>query len=381
MKFLLLHGYSEKYGFESIRLKQWLTRLNEYGFSVDDYICPMPVKGMRLPWHKLDYNWKTADKHLMSFYEEFAKKCDQYDVLINFGALNLHPQFLEQLSITKILIFRDDPESSDYFSKPIALFHDICAIGNIAEIDQYIKWGHKNVFWLPNGFWIDDYDPELTEEKLFSINRDVDVSIMCERLTQYRKKNLDKYTTAFPQGKYYGKGWPSGFLPESERVNLLQRTKIGINIHNSTGPINFRTFYLPANGIMQICDNKSHLAKIFELDKEVVGYDSIEEAIDKTHHYLNNPEKRLEIAIAGYRRTINNYNEIECFKRIVEAVERFVGDNENIKTNELPLKIVGKANIIEKGSQLLKVCFSDVVFKTKNFYNHKLPRFLGKLHK
>ncbi|MEY4572920.1 MAG: hypothetical protein RLZ10_2181 [Bacteroidota bacterium] len=381
MKFLLLHGYSEKYGFEAKRVKQWLTRLNEYGFSIDDYICPMPVKGMRLPWHKLDYNWKTADKNLMAFYEEFAKKCQQYDVLINFGALNLHPQFLEQLSIIKILLFRDDPESTEYFSKPIALYHDICAIGNIAEIDQYIKWGHKNVFWLPSGFWLDDYDHELTEEKLFSINRDVDVSILCERLTQYRKKNLDKYTAAFPQGKYYGKGWPNGFLPESERVNLLQRTKIGVNIHNSTGPINFRTFYLPANGIMQICDNKSHLAKIFELDKEVVGFDSIEEAIDKTHYYLNNSEKRLEIALAGYRRTVNNYNEIACFKMILAAVERFVADNENIKRSELSLKKVGNANIIVKGSQLLKVCISDFVFKTKNAFNHKLPRLLGKLQK
>lgn len=381
MKFLLLHGYSEEYGFDSIRVKQWIKRLNVYGFTVDDYICPMSIKGMRLPWHKLDYSWKTANKDLLLFYEDLARKCEQYDVLINFGAINLHPQFLEQLSIIKILIFRDDPESSSYFSKPIALFHDICAIGNIAEINQYIKWGHKNVFWLPNGFWIDDYNPELTEEQLFSINRDVDVSIICERLTQYRKKNLDKYTSAFPKGSYYGKGWPSGFLPEAERVNLLQRTKIGINIHNSTGPINFRTFYLPANGIMQICDNKSHLSKVFELDKEVIGYDTIEEAIDKTHYYLNNPEKRLEIAISGYRRTIEDYNELECFKRIVEAVEQFVGDNEIIRTRDCPQNKPGEVNTIEKGRQLLKVCFSDVVFKTKNFYNHKLPRFLGKLHK
>jgi len=381
MKILLLHGYSEMYGFDSIRIKQWLARLNEYGFSVDDYICPMHVKGMRMPWHKLDYSWKTANKDLMSFYEDLAVKCDQYDVLINFGAINLHPQFLEQLPIIKVLIFRDDPESSDYFSKPIALFHDICAIGNIAEIDQYVKWGHKNVFWLPTGFWIDDYDPELTEEQLFSINKDVDVSIMCERLTQYRKKNLDKYTAAFPKGAYYGKGWPNGFLAESKRVNLLQRTKIGINIHNSTGPINFRTFYLPANGILQICDNKSHLAKIFELDKEVIGYDSIEEAIEKTHYYLNNPEKRLEIAIAGYRKTIINYNEIECFKQIVEAVERFVKNNENIRTNEFQLNNIRKPNTVEKVIQLLKVCLFDVVFKIKNFYKHKLPRFLGKLYK
>ncbi len=60
----------------------------------------------------------------------------------------------------------------------------------------------------------------------------------------------------------------------------MQRTRVGINIHNSTGPINFRTFYLPANGVLQICDNKSHLGRIFELGREVVGYQEIAEAIE-----------------------------------------------------------------------------------------------------
>ena len=89
----------------------------------------------------------------------------------------------------------------------------------------------------------------------------------------------------------HGAGWPKGFLPEKERVPLLQRTKIGVNIHNSTGPINFRTYYLPANGVMQICDNKKHLPMVFELNKEVVGFDSIEEAIDLCRYYLEHDEE------------------------------------------------------------------------------------------
>jgi len=375
MKYLILHGYSDNYGFESIRVKKWIERMNQGGFVVDDFVLPIPIKGMRLPWHKLDYAWNASDPALLRFYEELAKTCENYDVLINFGAINLHPGFLEQLSIIKVLLFRDDPESTEYFSKPVALYHDLCAVGNIAEVDAYKSWGHKHAFWLPNGFWNDDHDPNASYNDIFSSIRDVDVTILCERLTQYRKKNLDKYTKAFPHGEYYGKGWPKGFLPESERIPLLKRTKIGINIHNSTGPINFRTFYLPANGVLQICDNKSHLGKIFQLDKEVIGYENIEEAIEKTRYYLDHESARLEIAQAGYQRTMKEYNEIECFRKIDVAVRSFKDE----KLEQNPAPAIKEITIPQHPyhqvvKRFIEAAFKDLVFKTNNFFTHKLPR-------
>ena len=379
MKILILHGYSNQYGFDSIRLTKWIERLNGYGFYVDDYVCPLAIKGMRMPWHKLNYTWQSSDRILIEFYEKLANKCNEYDVLINFGAINLHPNFLEQLSIIKVLVFRDDPESTKYFSEPVALFHDICAIGNIAEINKYKSWGHKYVTWLPNGFWEDDFDSNLKIDELFSIERDVDVSILCERLTQYRKRNLDKFTKAFPKGEYYGKGWPNGFLPEMDRVKLIQRSKIGINIHNSTGPINFRTFYLPANGVLQICDNKSYLGKIFELDKEVIGYNNIEEAIEKTNYYLNNETERLKIARAGFIRTMKDYNEKECFNRIIEAVNLFKLDHiKQAEKSHLVTISNSKKNKIEVLFKFIRMLAEDLRFKTDNFVKHKLPRLFGK---
>jgi hypothetical protein len=112
-------------------------------------------------------------------------------------------------------------------------------------------------------------------------------------------------------------------LPESERVPLLQKTKIGVNIHNSTGPINFRAFYLPANGVLQICDNKSHLGKMFELGKEVAGYDDIDEAIELCRYYLAHDAERREIAAAGFERAVRDYNEVASFRSVVTAVEEF----------------------------------------------------------
>jgi hypothetical protein len=257
----------------------------------------------------------------LRLYEKIADAITEADVLINYGGVNLHPEFLAALPCLTVLGFFDDPESSALFSRPVAAAHDLCMVGNVASLDDYAAWGARKVQWWPHGFRADEFDPGLTEERIRHGLRDVGVTLLCERVTEWRRRAVDKFALAFPEGVYRGPGWPQGFLPEPERVPLLQRTRIGINIHNSTGPINFRTFYLPANGVLQVCDNRSHLGRVFEVGKEVVGYESIDEAIDLCRYYLAHEEERVEIAVAGWRRALRDYNEVEAFRRVVRAVE------------------------------------------------------------
>jgi spore maturation protein CgeB len=322
LRHLLGHSYAHDGAFGLAWMEAWATRLRAAGFSLDLVQLGLDVPGRRLPFPELDRQWKRGDARLMRLYESLARRLESYDVLINAGALNLHPEFLCRLPVTTVLQFNDDPESA-YASRPVAAAHDLCCIGNIAEVDTYRSWGVRNVHWIPVGFRTADYDPLLTEAKILEGERDVDVSLLCERLTAYRRRNVDTFAAAFPQGIFRGPGWPGGFLPEAERIPLLQRTKVGINMHNSTGPINFRTFYLPANGVLQICDNKSHLGGVFALGEEVIGYDSVNEAIDLCRYYLAHEEERRAIAAAGWRRTMRDYNEVEAFKRMENVVADF----------------------------------------------------------
>lgn len=178
----------------------------------------------------------------------------------------------------------------------------------------------KFVTW-PVGFFADDYDRSLSREDILSGQRDIEIIMICDRNAPWRMNRVDSFASAFPQGAYYGEGWPKGFLPEAERVPILQRSRIGINIHNSTGPINFRTYYLPANGVMQICDNKSHLRCLFELNKEVIGFDNIDEAVELCRYYLTHDEERRQIAAAGWERALRDYNEVACFRLMLRYVE------------------------------------------------------------
>ena len=103
-------------------------------------------------------------------------------------------------------------------------------------------------------------------------------------------------------------------------LRVYRTAKIGLNLHNSTGPINMRTFALPANGIMQICDNKYFLGHIFTLGKEVVGYCDIEEVPELVAYYLKNDTARNAIAQAGFERTWRDYNEVAIWERQMHQI-------------------------------------------------------------
>lgn len=302
------------------RVEAWLARLRAHGIAADGFCLTLNPPGPCLYWPELDERWKRGDRELLSMYERLARSLESYEVFLNWNGINLHPDFVQQLRVFRAYACFDDPESSEILSRPVAGAYDLALVGNIAEVDTYRQWGVKEARHWPLGFFSEDCNPSLTKEEILRGSRDVDISLLCERTSSWRRERLDKFAAAFPQGAYFGNGWPNGFLPERHRVPLLQRTRIGINIHNSTGPINFRTFMLPANGVMQVCDNKGHLGKLFELGEEVVGFDSIEEAIGLCRYYLDHDEARRAIAAAGWERAHRDYNEVAVFRLMLRYV-------------------------------------------------------------
>jgi hypothetical protein len=53
----------------------------------------------------------------------------------------------------------------------------------------------------------------------------------------------------------------------------------------------------------------------------ILRANSIEEAIDLTKYYLSHEEELRQIAANGWRRAIDDYNEVAVFKRLVDAIE------------------------------------------------------------
>ncbi len=306
-------------------LTKWVERLRSAGFDIDLFPLTIDPPGPPFWWKQLDKSWKLGDRKLLSMYEKLALEVEKYDVFLNLNGINLHPNFVATLPTVNIYACFDDPEASERLSKPVAASYDLCLVGNIAEIETYKSWGVKKAEFWPLGFMATDFDPNLTEEQILYGEREEEITLLCEKkYFPERIKRLDFFANNFPNGNYFGPGWNNGFLSEKERIPLYLKTKIGPNFHNSTGPINLRTYSLPACGVMQVCDNKSHLGKIFELDKEVVGFDTVAEAVEKVKYYLAHDDERRKIAAAGWKRSLKDYNEISVFGLVEKYSEDLV---------------------------------------------------------
>jgi spore maturation protein CgeB len=300
--------------------------LRDAGFDVDGFCLTLNPPGPRLAWRELDRKWRRGDVTLLSMYERLQRKLEGKDVLINEVGINLHPEFVESLDVLTVFQCNDDPESSEDLSKPVAAAYDLCLVGNIAEVETYRSWGVKRAEWRPLGVHPEIYDGTVTRESILEGARDLDLFMMMDRLSPYRRDRVEKLASAFPDAHFYGAGWPRGYLSPKEQTAYLKRAKIGPNIHNSTGPINYRTFYLPVNGVLLVCDNKAHLGKIYELGKEAVGFDSVEECIDLCRYYLAHDRERREIAAAGWERAMRDYREIPIFTRVVATLNEMLAE-------------------------------------------------------
>jgi len=300
--------------------KRYIERLREQGFDVDGF-CITPNPPMRVyTFSELNSRYKLKDLSLLEMYERLIKKSYNYDALVLFNGGNLHPEILRFLKTFNVYMCFDDPESSVNISQPVAKYFNICMVGNIASLQQYYSWGCKNVFFRPVGFYADYVSENITSNH----KRDVNVSIFCERESERRESRLDYLERKIPGLYGRGLGWKRGRVTDREMLSVYSRSKIGINVHNSTGPVNMRTYTLAANGVMEICDNKYFLGHIFKLNKEVIGYNDIHEVPELVEYYLNNNRLREKIALAGYKRAVRDYNETSVWERQMKIIAKYI---------------------------------------------------------
>jgi spore maturation protein CgeB len=305
------------------KYERLLERHRSRGLDFEGFCVTPPALNQRqwLPFDQLDRRWRKNDRALLTMYAALEEKLRLKDVFIVFNGANVHPNFLRNLSTFNVYICWDDPESSELLSRPVAHSFDYCFTGNASCVPLYQSWGIKKVDFLPYLFFTEeDYDPCMTERHIFEENRDIDVVFLGEN-NQIRAKRLERLMSSFPGAVVRGRRWPGGYLAEEEKLRLYRHTRIGWNIHNSVGPCNARTFALPSNGILQICDNRSRLGQLFELGSEVVGFDEIEECVELTKYYLEHDRERKEIAVNGWRRFISDYNEPTNWRRMLDLVE------------------------------------------------------------
>jgi hypothetical protein len=118
--------------------------------------------------------------------------------------------------------------------------------------------------------------------------------------------------------KVFGYGWEkhpvlknyAGGLPsQDEMVQILNQSKIVFNpAWSSDGTdavqTKLRHFEVPGCGAFQITNNNQELAELFQVDREIVFYDSDAQLFEKLKYYLEHDIEREAIADAGYKRCL-----------------------------------------------------------------------------
>jgi spore maturation protein CgeB len=95
-----------------------------------------------------------------------------------------------------------------------------------------------------------------------------------------------------------------------EMFQVLASSKISLNNHidiSRNSASNMRLFEVTGVGTCLLTDWKPNLQEIFDIDREIVTYSSIEECVEKIRWLLNNPRAIEAIAKAGQTRTLKDH--------------------------------------------------------------------------
>ncbi len=291
------------------------------------------VEAQRYPRaQRLDEIYYDRDPGLMRLYNDVEMRIrdERIDVLLADNFVPYHPDWLRGLPVFKVLRIADGPLAAydrDFayaHAFDLVLYHSPAYSRDMEMGEKLVYIGAKRIAFWPLGVFDAVFTPELPEDDLFAMKRDIDVvfvgalhvgkmPLLAQVKRAFGSRCRMHGLTSLKKNVYFNlrygfPGWVTP-IPQSAYVALYQRAKIGFNVHNrgkyTVG--SYRLYELPANGVMQISDGGEYLQSFFDVGNEIVGYDAVDELIDRIRYYLDNEPERNRIARNAYRRVMRDY--------------------------------------------------------------------------
>lgn len=113
--------------------------------------------------------------------------------------------------------------------------------------------------------------------------------------------------------EFYGSGWPNGRVPQTAMLKIFRDSKISLNFTKSLASgggkqLKARAFEIILAGGFLLTEYDDELVSYFEVGKEIDTFSSLEECVQKTRYYLENPlirESMRQRAIKKCREKLN----------------------------------------------------------------------------
>jgi spore maturation protein CgeB len=262
---------------------------------------------------------------LVSFISEAViARCAEFmpDLVFALAQAPLGSNSLAKLRQSKIptaFWFVEDFRLMDYWQGIAPLYDYLFVIQRGEFFDALKKSGITNFKYLPMAASMDEHKRlNLTEEELKIYGSDI--SFVGAGYYNRRKFFTGIIDLDF---KIWGSEWDIGYplakhiqrggerIGTVDIVKIFNASKININLHSSTchegiNPdgdfVNPRTFEIALCEGFQLVDYRSELPELFSIGKEIVCFEGIGDLRDKINYYLNNQDKKQEIALRGRER-------------------------------------------------------------------------------
>jgi spore maturation protein CgeB len=178
-----------------------------------------------------------------------------------------------------------------------------------SQLRQYISVDDSSSIEIPfKSFMADIINTRITE---------LDRTGLLDMLGEYFK--VDLYTnSASTHLKNVNVLGTVGY--EKEMPNVFRNSKINLNmsLRSITSGIPLRVLDICGCGGFCISNYQPEIAEFFELDREIVVYDSAEDLLAKADYYLKHDDERNAIARRGYEKVRNEFTYEKQLKKIFD---------------------------------------------------------------
>jgi hypothetical protein len=189
----------------------------------------------------------------------------------------------------------------------VAKFFDVVFIAQKDYVDKYRKvLGHDQVFWLPLAAAADVHK-QLDLPRIYDVGFVGNISV-AHRNTQ-RLRQLKLIAENFRTNDFYR------FYPPEEVGQVYSQSRVIFNT-SIAGDLTMRIFEGTLCGALVISDSaKNGLNELFHVGREIVLYNN--DFLEKIHFYLAHDNERVQIAVAGQKRALQEHTYHHRVKTIV----------------------------------------------------------------
>lgn len=109
-----------------------------------------------------------------------------------------------------------------------------------------------------------------------------------------------------------------------DMYSVLARSKIVVNRHIEAAEgftNNMRLYETTGMGALLLTEAAPNLSELFEPDREVVAYDSLDDLIEKARHFMAHEDEAAAIAGAGHARTMRDHTYAQIIRELVPMLE------------------------------------------------------------